>query len=126
MSRLSLPLDLNPIAPSIFHPSTPLIFSLQPLLPPHTVWLQSDRPPERCPFLPAHIANPRFSPILGGPRRSLREPLTEFPHSVAPPFSSSTCAQVSVIPRGSPVRGSLPPSICLHHPHTRPPPPCRP
>ena len=46
------------------------------------------------------------------------KPLSTFPCMVAPTLPSSTCAQVPISPRGSPVRGYLPPSACLHHPQT--------
>ena len=64
----------------------------------------------------------RFPPIPGGPMSSSCEPVTDFLHLVDPPLQSSTCTQVPVSPKCSPVRGSFPPSACLHHPHVRSPP----
>ena len=95
---------------------------LHSLLPPHLSRAQSNNPPGRRSCHPSSIARLRFPIIPAGLRSSSREPVNAFPCPVAPPFLSLTCVQVPVSLRSSPVRGYLPPSTCLHHPHTPPPP----
>ena len=64
---------------------------------------QRDRTPGRRPHLSFSTAGMHFDPILGVPRISLREHVTDFPRPVAPPLPYSTYSQVPVIPRSSPV-----------------------
>ena len=114
--------ELSPIASPIFHPLMPLlsIIFFHPLLPPLTpnfTWARYNSPPGRRPHLLASIDCLRFPPMLGGPINSLYEPVTPFPHTVAPPLPYLTFSQIPVRPRGSPLPGSLPHSDCLHHLH---------
>ena len=69
----------------------------------------------------ASTAHLHFPPLMVGPRSSLREPVPAFPRPVAPPLPSSTCTQIPISPRGSPVRYFLPPP-CLHTPSAHTPP----
>ena len=89
--------------------------------PPQLGQERIDRPPGRRPRLPASIACLRFPPMPVEPRSFLHQTVTGLPLPVAPPFPYRTCTQVPASHRGSPVRGLLPPSTCLHHPHARPP-----
>ena len=64
-------------------------------------------PPLVCTSLPCRASQ-------GVTRASLwLPPLVRLP----PPLQSFTCSHFPVSSRYSPVRGSLPPSACLHHPH---------
>ena len=109
--------------PPTFNLSTRLIFIFAPTSHPHFNWARSDRPPGGRPRLSDSTALLRFPPMLDGPSSSSREPVTDFPCLVEPPFPSLTCAQVPVIPRGSPVRWYLTTSDFLHPLHTCYPPP---
>ena len=94
----------------IFHPSKPLLSLFSPAFPPHLPRVRSDHPPGCYPRPPASTACLHFPPSSGGPRSSLRDPVTALPRPIASPFPSLNFYQVSVSPSGSPVRGSLPPS----------------
>ena len=112
--------------PPIFHPLTLLLSIFVPASSPyHFAGMRSTRLPVQRPHPPASTPRLRFPLILGGPRSSLRKPVSAFPHPGAPPLSSLTFSKVPVLPRGFPIKGYLPPSACLHHPHARSP-PCHP
>ena len=115
------PLYLSPISTPPFTRRCRLYLSMHPLLPPPPLSrAQRDLSPGRHPHPPASAAPMCFPPMPVGPRSPSCEPVTTFPCLVVPPFTSSICAKVPVSLRGSPVRGCLPYSACLHHPHTGP------
>ena len=115
--RFLLLLDLSLIAPPSFTCQLRLSLFFQPLISSHLTREWSDYPPGRCPRTLASTTPLRFPHMPAVLRISSRDPVTGFPFPVAPPLTSLNCAQVPVSLRVTPVRGSLPPSACLHHLH---------
>ena len=115
-------LYLSPISPPYSTRQRRFALSFHPLLPPNlpgrgtTVNLDSapthQPPPLVCAYLPCRAST----------RSSLSKPVSDVPRMFPPPFPSLTCSQVPIIPRCYPIRGSLPPSACLHRPHVCSPP----
>ena len=86
--------------------------SMNPLLPPKHTPGKHHRLPDSTDCL-------CFPPLLGIPRSSLREPVSEFPHLVAPPFPSSTFTISSLLSPGL-SHPRVPSSLFLSPPSARP------
>ena len=121
-SGSTFPIDINPIRTQYFNLQHCFYLSLHPLLPPTSLrqglTIHLDGSPHHWPPLLVCASLPFWADT----RISARKPVTDFPFLISPTFHPSTCAQVSVIPRGSTIQWYLPPYACLLLPHVCPPP----